>query len=67
MLDENYQNKSRVGIFAFTPNELYATVYAKNETGDMWQVMTNRLTPIVEVNTGNACYSHDGNFNEERS
>lgn len=44
-LDDNYQNKSEVGIFAFTPNEMYATVYAKNETSDMWQVMTNRLTP----------------------
>jgi len=46
MLDKEYQNKSIVGIFAFTPNKMYATVYAKNETGDMWQVMTNRLTPI---------------------
>jgi len=46
MLDKDYQSKSIVGIFDFTPNKMYATVYAKNETGDMWQVMTNRLTPI---------------------
>ena len=46
ILDANYQNKAEVGIHAFTPNEMYATVYAKNEIGgDMWQVMTNRLTP----------------------
>ena len=45
-LDKKYQNKSKVAIHSFTPNELYATVYTKNETADMWQVMTNRLTPI---------------------
>ena len=47
MLDNEFANRSEVGIHKFTPNELFATVYAKNETGsDMWQVMTYRLTPI---------------------
>ena len=65
-LDKKYNNKSEVGIFAFTPNEMYATVYAKNETGDMWQVMTNRLSPI-EIISGNSAFSHAGNYHEERS
>jgi hypothetical protein len=67
ILDANYQNKSEVGIHAFTPNEMYATVYAKNDTGrDMWQVMTNRLSPI-EIISGNGACSHAGNYGEERS
>lgn len=65
-LDANYQNKLEVGIHAFTPNEMYATVYARNETGDMWTVMTNRLTPI-EIISGNGACSHAGNYHEERS
>lgn len=65
-LDEDLQNKSEVVIFEFTPKEMFATVYSKNETGDMWQVMTLRLTPIETID-GNCVYSHDGNFNEERS
>jgi hypothetical protein len=65
-LDLKYNNKSEVKIFAFTPNEMYTTVHAKNETGDMWQVMTNRLTPI-EIISGNGVCSHAGNYHEERS
>lgn len=65
LLDEKY-HQSEVVIFAFTPNELFATVYSNNETGDMWQVMTNRLTPIPTVRPMEY-WGHAGNFHEEKS
>ncbi len=64
-LDAEAPNKSQVAIFSFTPNEMFATVYSKVETGGMWQVMTNRLTPI-EVRQ-KECWGHAANFHEPKS
>lgn len=46
ILDKDFNNTSEVVIFKFTPNEMIATVYSAIESGDMWQVMTNRLTKL---------------------
>jgi hypothetical protein len=45
-LDSKYRNKSKVIIHSFTPNQMFAFVLTDKTLGDMWQVMTNRLTPI---------------------
>lgn len=51
-LDENYANSSHVIIDGFTPMSMYATVHAAGSDPDdpesYWQVMTVRLTPIVQ-------------------
>lgn len=46
ILDKGYANSSEVVIWKLTPNEMFATIYSAMETGDMWQVMTNRLTKL---------------------
>lgn len=52
MLDEKYHNKSVVKIFSITPKGLFSTIYSatiENPTDkDMWDTMTNRLTPIKQ-------------------
>ena len=45
ILDKDMFNSSEVVIFKFTPLEMFATVYSAMETGDMWEVMTSRLSP----------------------
>jgi hypothetical protein len=53
-LDATYRNTSEVYIHSFTPNEMYALVYSKEEEPKtVWQTMTNRLTPIKEINFKN--------------
>lgn len=51
ILDKDFANSSEVVIYVLTPLEMYATVYSANETGDMWQVMTKRLSPIPDTPT----------------
>ncbi len=46
ILDKDYHNKSEVFIWELTPNEMFATIYSAVETGDMWNVMTNRLSKL---------------------
>ena len=50
ILDKDFQNKSEVVIHKFSPNEMFSTVYSANEVGgEMWQVMTYRLSPTTET------------------
>lgn len=47
-LDSNYRNGSKVVILKFTPNKLFAEIYAVGEKPeDSWSTMTARLEPII--------------------
>lgn len=49
MLDGKYRTGSKVVIIDFTPNKMFATVHGcESSIDDSWQVMTARLTPIID-------------------
>lgn len=50
ILDKDFNNGSEVVIYMFTPNKMFALIYSAIESGDMWECMTNRLTPMLNDN-----------------
>ena len=46
ILDEEYNNSSRVIIKNITANQMFATIEDREYPHLTWEVMTNRLTPI---------------------
>ena len=49
VLDKKYNNSSEVVVIGFTPNKMFATV--QSDSGDKWQTMTTRLSPILNNKT----------------
>jgi hypothetical protein len=48
MLDATFRNCSKVKILALSPNGMFSHICPIEMTeSDRWDVMTNRLTPII--------------------
>jgi hypothetical protein len=48
LLDAKYRNGSKVKIIALSPNGMFSHICPIEMTeSDGWDVMTNRLTPII--------------------